>query len=351
MKCSGVRKAQCLPPHCDWIVGKGCRKSKQKTPTKRKSIQRKSSSKQKQKSPKSPKRKSPNKSPCYKFKKANCTSPNCQWVVGKGCKKGEIGKKKTPTPKVLEQQIIEFFDHPKAQITEMGSCLQDIIVENYLARGAYGAVYAIRYKGKECVMKVVVEKPVKLSGIRNIRGHQMKYAKEEADTLKKASKLGIGPTLYDFRICEVKIPYVFGDKKIKIGIFILERLEMTLYDYYEALIQKLQKIKERKKFEREMAKADKQIQSINEKIQQDCYLAQKNGLGILDMHTGNIMINKSGVPIISDWGIAGSGGKEDCVKYFNRNNKEWNYMKNQIYTEFTSTSKSYFSSSNSTSDF
>jgi hypothetical protein len=283
-------------------VGKGCKKAKKsKSKSKSKTLPR----------PPPPSLRTPKKS---KSKSKSKTLP-----------RPPPPSLRTPSPKILGQQVLQFFNHPEAEITELGSCLQDIIVEDYLARGAYGAVYAVRYKGKDCVMKIVVEESVKLSGIRGIRKHPMSDAQNEADTLRKASDLGIGPKLYDFRICKVKIPYVFGEEKIRIGIFILERLVMTLGSYYTLLFEELEKLKERNdsNFEKKLSKANSEVRAINEKIKQDCYIAQKNGLGIYDMHPENIMFTKDRIPIISDWGMTG-GYEGDCDKYFERNIKEWN---------------------------
>lgn len=70
--CSRKRKANCVSPDCEWIKGKGCRKTSR----------RRSKSKTKSKS-------------CSKQRKADCQrSPNCNWVVGRGC--SSMPKKQRP---------------------------------------------------------------------------------------------------------------------------------------------------------------------------------------------------------------------------------------------------------------
>jgi hypothetical protein len=167
-----------------------------------------------------------------------------------------------------------------------------------LARGAFGMVYAVKYKGKECAMKVVSEKRDETFAT------DMKEAEKEAETLKKASDLGIGPKLYEFRICAVTMPAKFQDEKFYIGVFILEKLDKTLASFIEDHAKELNNKKLSKK--KRLAKIDKSInylENVADKIIKDCRKAHKNNLYIDDLHIGNIMIKKDGSPIISDWGF------------------------------------------------
>jgi hypothetical protein len=67
MNCSRKRKAECKGPNCQWEVGRGCRRSQAMH------IQ-------------SPVQLQARPVPCYKKRKAECKGPNCQWEVGRGCR-------------------------------------------------------------------------------------------------------------------------------------------------------------------------------------------------------------------------------------------------------------------------
>lgn len=56
--CSRKRKSVCLPPSCKWIVGKGCRKNRSRSPI----------------------------SSCSRKRKTECLPPNCEWSIGRGCR-------------------------------------------------------------------------------------------------------------------------------------------------------------------------------------------------------------------------------------------------------------------------
>ena len=79
MSCYKNRKANCLPPDCKWVVGKGCKKSSKRSSKK--------SSKRSSKCIRVELSEEKESIPCYKNKKANCLPPDCGWIVGKGCKK------------------------------------------------------------------------------------------------------------------------------------------------------------------------------------------------------------------------------------------------------------------------
>ena len=194
----------------------------------------------------------------------------------------------------------------------MGSCLQDIIVDQYLTKGSYGAVYAVRYKGKECVMKLVVNRDIldKETSEYLLDKTRIGDAVKEADNLRKASELKIGPKFYDFRICKVKLPYYFDYEEVQIGIFILEKLDFTLKEYFER-IEKKNKSKEilNETYKQHLGFVDE----ISLKIENDCLLAKKNKLYITDIHSGNIMF-RGNTPIISDWGITISDYDDDCER-------------------------------------
>jgi serine/threonine protein kinase len=246
---------------------------------------------------------------CSKKRKADCmNSTTCRWIVGKGCSK----KLKTPSPKHLGQagsNVLQYLDQKNVYFEDLGDCLQDVVVENYLANGAFGVVYAVKYKGKECAMKVVSEK-----NIDYINYTDMKEAEKEAESLKKASDLGIGPKLYEFRICAVKMPAKFKDKKFYIGVFILEKLDKTLLELMKETIDELKTkniSKERKLVEIDNFKV--YLENVADKIIKDCKKAHENKLYIDDLHPGNIMIRKDGSPIISDWGILDRSGRAELI--------------------------------------
>jgi hypothetical protein len=238
----------------------------------------------------------------------------CKWIVGKGCKKASTRSSPPPPPPIesdipppppdsflspqLGADIIKFLDNENIQFENLGSCLKDIVIDKYLARGSYGSVYAIRYKGQERVMKIVVSKAIPGQKIRKTK---MTDATLEAKVLRKASKLNVGPKLYDFRICNVTLPYYFKDAKIKIGVFILEKLDYTLNDYLKDMAKHLNEVGEDEKYKL-YSQYESNVRKIAKKIEKDCLIAKEDGLHIFDIHGGNIMF-RGNTPIINDWGM------------------------------------------------
>jgi hypothetical protein len=195
--------------------------------------------------------------------------------------------------------------HDEAKFTDLGKCLQDVIVDRYLTKGASGAVYKVRYKGEECVMKIVINKDTEY-----LRTTNMISIKEEADALRKASELKIGPKFYDFRICKVKLPYFFKDKEITIGIFILERLDSSLQQYFNEIFFEIESSENSQQL---YEKYRKILDKIILKIEEDCLIAKRNELYVTDIHPGNIMF-RGDTPIIADWGIINNSYGGDCEK-------------------------------------
>lgn len=86
--CSRKRKANCVGPDCEWIKGKGCRKT----------------SRRRSRSP-------PRRKGCSKQRKADCrSSPNCNWVIGRGCLSLPKRRRSTmsPYPEIRLNQIAAF---------------------------------------------------------------------------------------------------------------------------------------------------------------------------------------------------------------------------------------------------
>jgi tRNA A-37 threonylcarbamoyl transferase component Bud32 len=216
----------------------------------------------------------------------------------------------------VEPNILNFGNSKVLKFEELGDCLQDIIVNQYLNKGGSGIVYSVRYKGEECIMKIVSSLDL---GFGRITRTSMDDAENEAEALENAWNLGIGPKFYDFRVCKIKMPVKFGDKKIKIGIFILEKLDKTLgtllkeYEYDIAFFyQKGDMNVVKDLFKQQFSN----LQSIVNKIEEDCYLAHDNDIYISDLNEDNIMFRYDGTPIIADWGVT-NGSINDCEEFGN----------------------------------
>ncbi len=83
-KCYTKRKQQCLDsPNCNWIVGKGCKENAM-----------------------SPVRKPRSGPKCYTKRKQQCLdSPDCNWIVGKGCKENVGSPVRSPTRSPIRSPV------------------------------------------------------------------------------------------------------------------------------------------------------------------------------------------------------------------------------------------------------
>lgn len=81
--CSKQKKDACIAaaPECEWKVGKGCRRGQDAPPPTREAPR-----------PRAP--------PCYKKKKQSCIdSPDCDWIKGSGCKKKVTNQRAQSPPR------------------------------------------------------------------------------------------------------------------------------------------------------------------------------------------------------------------------------------------------------------
>ena len=201
--------------------------------------------------------------------------------------------------------------HPTLKLTEMYGCLYDIIVDEYLSHGSYGLVYKVKYKGKECAMKVFLldEEPVEPASRKNT----LKNIKGEYMLMEKLSKARIAPEVYLFKTCSVKMPEKYGDKTIQIGIIISDLMRITLGNYIFELIEELNKMLSSSDMNslddiaRFLNKFDKDVNSIqvmDEKIIHDSLIAMKKfGINNYDINRNNVMLDKNNVLYITDWGL------------------------------------------------
>src|SRR5690606_23628702 len=92
--CTKLRKVPCAEtPNCQWIVGKGCHSEQKAQELAREEM-------------KSPPRRV--KSPCRKLRKADCAqSPDCHWIVGQGCHPNDG---KSPPRRVDNRGSINIYD-------------------------------------------------------------------------------------------------------------------------------------------------------------------------------------------------------------------------------------------------
>ena len=220
--------------------------------------------------------------------------------------------KEYPSPirisKIHIKDELQWDGHPTLKLTEMSKCLQDIIVYKYLSHGAYGVVYKVKYKGKDCAMKlsIIDENPIEPTRRKNT----LQQLEKEYELFKKVSDLGIAPKVYLFKTCNVKMPKKFKNKEIKISIMIIELMDITLEDYMKKLSESLEKylinplkFKSFKKFEDKVSRIIKKLTKIDDKIKSDSLRSIRElGVNNRDTHSENIMLKK-GIPYITDWGL------------------------------------------------
>ena len=227
-----------------------------------------------------------------------------------------------PSFKIKDE--LQWNGHPTLKLTEMTKCLQDIIVDKYLSHGAYGVVYKVDYKGKECAMKlsIIDKKPIKPTR----RENTLKNLEKEYELYKKVSDLGIAPKVYLFKTCDVKMPNKFKNKVIKIAIMIIELMDITLKDYMKNLTMDLNKylvnplkFESFKEFEEKISEILENLADIDNKIKYDALLfIKKFNINNRDIHTENVMLKK-GVPYITDWGLTSNNKIQTPHQEYNKN--------------------------------
>ena len=200
---------------------------------------------------------------------------------------------------------------PNFRLTEMSTCLQNIIVESYLTGGAYGLVYKVKYENMNCVMKVIpilTKKELPIKPL--IFTSTLEMVEQELNTLDTLnnyySNQIIAPKIYLSKICNVKFPKVYGSQKIKIVIIIMELLKNTLFEYN---IQNLKILKnyildnDSKNFIKTADNLFQIYKYTDLKIKLDLMRGLILGIHNIDVHSSNVMFNFNDEPLISDWGL------------------------------------------------
>jgi hypothetical protein len=252
------------------------------------------------------------------------------------------------------RDALQYLNHPEAEFVGIAPCLQGVTVRQYLAKGAYGAVYLVDYKGEECVMKIVVGRAViRKSNSKSKKGSPTRYNlretkftefANEVEQLKQAGKLGIAPQLIHHTTCFVQLPRYWGNQTVQIGIMFIERLHRTLYSLFEEYwrtLDGLAKIVEtydadyneavksahtgtapalkkwldaaKREYNKRYAQYRNHIQEIEKQVVKHCETARAKKLYILDVHSGNVMLDNKGKVFISDWGITWDKDEYGCL--------------------------------------
>lgn len=200
-------------------------------------------------------------------------------------------------------------------------CVKNIIIKNYLAHGAFGMVYSIKYDNKECVLKIIPirnedvsdEEDPKVDPLKSTT--KFKNFKKEIDLLKKLNKKNLIPKLYNYGICHVDYYYKNASKKLlKVGYIISEKYDITMRDYIKEMIEdSVIKINRNKTKKHDvLTNCFKKILKIEKTINTDLISACEIGILNEDVHSSNIMIKydkKKQIKRVKivDWGLAYDG--------------------------------------------
>jgi hypothetical protein len=206
---------------------------------------------------------------------------------------------KKTSPEEIKESDILWHGMPEFKLKELSPCMRNIIIDKYLSRGAFGSVYRVKYKSKKCAMKIVFLDNV----APNSSLVSCKDFITEVSTLQKVSDLGVGPKIYEFNACYVKMENPFGNKILTIGFVIMELFKETISDYIEKVAKKIAKTSDKKLYYDNV----KFLKYVEQKILKDNNLAARQiGAFNIDIHAGNIMLNFDDEPFITDWGFTAS---------------------------------------------
>jgi hypothetical protein len=234
------------------------------------------------------------------------------------------------------RDALRYLSHPDAEFLGVAPCLEGITVREYLAKGAFGAVYVVDYQGQECVMKIVVGRnvtqrtPYSKRSQKHYNLHQTAQHEFETEVarLQRVSDLGIGPKLMESRSCVVVLPHYWQEQSVWIGIVLMERLERTLYSLMQEYWAHLENLRaqigvlssstKKRHYNQTYRRYDAHIRAIALSVAQSCAVARAHGLFNNDLHLNNIMLRRTVdnqlLPVISDWGIVSSSYKAQCEK-------------------------------------
>ena len=217
--------------------------------------------------------------------------------------KEELEEKETPPIYTIGKDELQWDGHPTIKLTQMSPCLQDIIVNKYVASGQYGLVYRVKYKNMDCALKII---PI------NRVFEPVQAVSKFSDTEKEYNYLNVineqypnqnvAPQVYLYKTCKVKL----DNKKINIAIIIMELLDITLDEYVHIKLNDLFNIQFESTSQWKMLLDEiiNNFVNIDDKIKQDLVKCAKINILNEDTHQKNIMFNFNGVPMISDWGLA-----------------------------------------------
>ncbi|MFO0089689.1 MAG: hypothetical protein ACK518_02640, partial [bacterium] len=132
--CSRKRKAECVGPNCEWITGKGCKKTLKKP---QRGLKRSISKRVN----------------CSRNRKIDCKSPTCEWVTGKGCRRISPAEFKSPEdysslehvhiPSLASEINRKYGKHVLTILKDniLGAPNEKLIIIKKLGTGSYGSVY------------------------------------------------------------------------------------------------------------------------------------------------------------------------------------------------------------------